>query len=197
MMHYFLQGDQGIGKSYLLQKVLAPYQERGMLAGFAVARIIGDSGVVGFCAQNVRDGLPELNMDDRPELNHRFLYRGSRDPAILEQIIRQVEDDIKSDACKLVLLDEIGGFELTRPAFTEVLRRILDDGKPCVGVWKLAANLQGQIRRQGLADTVLEAHCKLEERLRSSGTLITMTAENRAVCEAGLKQFLGRFLPSI
>lgn len=196
-MHFFLQGEPGIGKSYLLQKLLAPYQDRDMLAGFAVARIIAETGVVGFRVQNVRNGLPELNTDDRPDLEHRFLYRGSREPAILEQMICQAEEDIKSDSCKLVLLDEIGGFELACPAFTEPLRRILDSGKPCVGVWKSAANLERQSRRQELADAVLETHSRLAERLHGSGTLITMTAENRGMCEAGLQRFLERFLPPL
>jgi len=187
-MHCFLQGERGSGKSFLLRQLLQPYE--GRMAGFAVQRLIQDDGVTGFRVKNVRDGLPCTDVTDPGADKDTFIYRGERNDAVLLRMIREVEQDLQAQCCDLILLDEIGGAELCEPEFTAVLRRILNCGKPCVGVWKSASNLKSMIRYQGLPEQYLILHGEFEQELKKLGTILSYTAKNKDQCSAYLRHLL-------
>lgn len=187
-MHFFFQGIQGIGKSYMLQEALKPYQSR--LAGFFVVRLYREGKLAGFAVRNVRQGFLPLDGTEEQGLEQVFLYQGKRRPQVLEQMIMQVERDSRRRDCDMVLLDEIGGLELSMDSFMEPLYRILRGGKPCVGVLKSQANLEHMVKRQQLDSAVWEQHRVLEQELINSGRLLTVTAETRDVCRAALENYI-------
>lgn len=187
-MHYFLQGERGIGKSYLLLQVLAPFQDN--ITGFAVQRLIVNDQIMGFAVRNVKNGFPTLEIKVAGPDEETFLYHGNRNLAVLEQMMAQVEADSRADSCKLVLLDEIGGVELKSVPFMSSLKRILAGPKPCIGVFKSNANLIHMARRHNLDPEYLRLHQELEDQLTASGQLITLTKANRTTCALELSQYL-------
>lgn len=187
-MHFFFQGIQGIGKSYMLQEALRPYESR--LAGFFVVRLYEEGQLAGFSIRNVRQGFTPLDETEDHSLDRAFLYRGKRCPKILEQMIMQVEEDSLRPDCDMILLDEIGGMELGMDSFMEPLQRILRGKKPCAGVFKSGANLEHMVKRQRLSGIEYERHRCLEQELRHRGQLLTVTEDNRDVCKASLENYI-------
>lgn len=189
-MHFFLQGERGIGKSYLLSQMLRPYQK--YMAGFAVQRLMRQDTTVGFRVHNISSGFPSLNMaDDKiTDRSEVFIYQGAIDLAVLERIIARVEEESRNQWCRLIYLDEIGGAELESRLFMESLSRILNCGKPCVGVFKSAQNLEHLIRHRGAGPYFVEQHRRLQQQLIQDGMLETLSNDNREQCEACLKQYL-------
>lgn len=187
-MHYFLQGERGIGKSFLLQQKLQAYQP--YLAGFCVSRLVNQGSTAGYCIHNVKNGLPPLSAPDHEEAENCFIKKGKRDVSVLERMIIQVEKDVKKEWCRLVLLDEIGGIELTSPVFMQTLTRILNSQKPCIGVWKSQANLKNTMLHQQLEETYLALHQQMQDQLRKTGKLSVLTKETAALCSRQIDDYL-------
>lgn len=189
-MHFFLQGERGVGKSYLLSQMLRPYQK--YIAGFAVQRLMRQDTIVGFRVQKISGGFPSLNIADDEITDRRqvFIYQGTRNLAVLERIIARVEEESREDWCRLIYLDEIGGVELESRLFMESLSGILNCGKPCVGVFKAAQNLDHLIKHRGIGSYFVEQHRQLQQQLMQDGMLVTLSNDNRELCEAYFKQYL-------
>lgn len=188
MMHFFLQGDQGMGKSHLLREVLKPYVS--MITGFTVQRLFEDSTLVGFRAYLFAGEFPALDLSYRSELDGIFLYRNKQNVRALEHILGQVERCCLTSSCRLILLDEIGGMELLSPLFMESLTKILEGVKPCVGVLKSRRNLKHMVDYQRLDSSCLLLHKNLEELILSKGVLAELTQNNRRQLEKQLKRYL-------
>lgn len=185
-MTLFLQGDRGIGKSTLLREALLPHQ--GEVAGFAVQRLREEGRVAGFRAVSIEGELPPLEAAYSPGQSGVFLLGSTRDPAGLEAVMARAEAHSCIPGCKLILLDEIGGIELTAAPFMAALDRLLAGPVPCVGVLKSRANLAHTLSRLGLGEGYLALHAALEERIRAGGSLLTLEPGNR---EGVRRQVLG------
>ena len=215
MSNLFLQGKPGAGKSYLLRLVLEPY--RHMAAGYGVQRLYQGQAVAGFRAGNIRDDFSHLDLYIEPEeklylgkdgvflkTNKCFSNppqgsrpgqeesgkKGIRDLSVLEHIIMEAESDSKRNGCRFIVLDEIGGAELGSDTFMKVLCRLLKGDKPCVGVLKSAANLRSMAEHQGLDQSLMRRHKYLEQLIEESGSLLTLTEENRGFCKKKLEDFV-------
>lgn len=191
-MHFFLQGERGIGKSYLLRQHLLPYL--GQMAGFGVSRLTEDGEVAGFAVYDVKAGFGPLEQEGRAGSRGSdedvFMYRGHRDITVLEKTIARVAADCREAWCRLIYLDEIGGIELVSPAFLASLGQVLACGKPCIGVWKSAANLSHTLQNYGLSGEYRKQHRQLEEQLTAAGELHTLTAGNQKECQKRLAAYL-------
>lgn len=215
MKNFFLQGKPGAGKSYLLRCVLGPY--RHMAAGYGVQRLYQGQTVAGFRAGNIRDdfgcldlylgpgekispgkdgvflkiekNLPDSAQDSRLRQKESG-KKGVRDLSVLEHIITETQQDSKRTDCRFIILDEIGGSELGSDAFMEILYRLLKGDKPCVGVLKSAANLASMAVHQGLNQNLMKRHRCLEQLIRETGSLLTLTEENRDICRRKLEDFV-------
>lgn len=197
-MNFFLQGDSGIGKSHLLRKLLKPYRSR--IAGYGVQRLYWNQRLVGFRIQQIMQiheqefGSLDRYLKEEEEMeigcSGVFLYQGKRDMAVLENAMDRIVIDREKIGCQLILLDEIGGAELESQYFMETLYSLLKGKKPCVGVFKSAGNLERMAAHGNLASSCLIKHQELEQTIRETGTLLTMTKENRKYCEACLQRFL-------
>lgn len=193
-MNFFLQGDSGIGKSYLLHQHLKSYQP--MLTGWWVQRLYQQEALTGFRLRSPEQGFGPLDWQVKEQDAFNlgeggvFLYQGKRDVSVLEQAVEMIEEDSRKQRCKMILLDEIGGVELASDRFVGKLRRLLEGEIPCIGVWKSARNLDNMVKRQRLDEGYLWLHRELEQELRKSGLLLTMTEKNRRFCESKLKEYL-------
>lgn len=172
----FLQGRSGVGKSYMLSEILTPYVQ--MIAGFSVQRLIENGSVIGFRAVCIDGQIVPQETKYVPGLSGVFILKGQRDVSVLDEIILKVEKDSRNPRCKLVLMDEIGGMEMTSEIFMNTLSRILTGNKPCCGVLKAWENLAHTCSVLRLEDEYDVLHSGLESTLRRSGKLITVSEEN-------------------
>jgi nucleoside-triphosphatase len=187
-IHFFLQGDPGVGKSHLLRRLMHPYAS--MIAGFTVQRLHQNNELVGYCAKPLAGTFHDLDAVYHPDLDGLFLSENNHDVGVLEQILDQVFQDSLSPFCRLILLDEIGGMELLSPHFMKGLMRILEGEKPCVGILKSRRNLEEMVRCQQLDRSCLMLHQRLEKFLQSNGMLVELTLDNRHWVEKQFRTYL-------
>ncbi|MCL1798571.1 MAG: nucleoside-triphosphatase [Eggerthellaceae bacterium] len=190
-MHFFLQGDKGIGKSTLLQEVLSPCA--AVLAGFATQRLTAGGRPVGFRALVVDGALPPVEVpysEGCGGAGDVFLLRGKRDVSVLERKICEAEQAVRRSSVRLVLLDEVGGIELASEAFMSLLSRILAGGKPCIGVFKSPENLASTLQATGVSDRYQSQHQALKRIIQQEGELKTLTKENRQAVRAQASRFV-------
>ncbi len=177
-MNLFLQGRSSVGKSTILREVLAPYS--GMIAGFCVQCLIENGERIGFRAAPLQDGYPELEAAYTGSREGVFILRGEWDARPIEAAVFMAERESAEPGRKLVLLDEIGGIELSSSAVFDALKRLLSGKTPCAGVLKSQENYERAARNLGLSRDFLAARRELEALIESTGRLITVTEHNLA-----------------
>ena len=177
-MHIFLQGPPGTGKSSLLREAISPYISSA--GGFFVQRLIEKGRNVGFQAILLKNQLSPLEVPYHPEMEHVFILDGKWDIAVLEKIILCVEEQMKTQGAKLILLDEVGGIELRSQVFMSALERILSSGTPCFGVLKSRENLGRTVANLNIRHEYTALHTQLETRIRADGEIINFSEQNRA-----------------
>ena len=176
-MNYFLQGESGIGKSYLLQEVLTEYAS--ILEGFTVQRLYLDEKFMGFRACVFQGKFEGQIGEYQPDQSGIFISPKGRDLSILEDMILQVKDRCLKPSCQIVVLDEIGGIELVSQRFMNALYAILNSGKFCVGVLKSRPNLDRTLKNHGTDNDYLTSYEQLVCHINKTGQLETMTGDNR------------------
>lgn len=187
----FLQGPQGSGKSYLLYEAL-----RSMpgLAGFATQKLVRDGAVCAFRAVIVKGGLPALEAPFQTGLDGVFIQAGGRDVSVLENLIGDVLQGSKR--ARLIVLDEIGGIELTSPRFMQPLQQLLTGPVPCIGVFKSRDNLLGMSKRMQLPQEYPALHARLEELLQDTGRLLNYMGREDRQAQETVRFFLKHILDS-
>lgn len=176
-MNFFLQGDSGIGKSYLLQEVLTEYSP--VLAGFTVQRLYQGDDFMGFRACVFNGQFEGQKGEFQPGQAGIFISPDGRDLSVLEDAVLQVEISCKQRSCRIVLLDEIGGIELISDRFMKSIHSILNSGKFCVGVLKSRSNLNRTLKNHGTDEDYLTRHGQLIQKITDDGQLYNMTDKNR------------------
>ena len=187
-MHLFIQGQARIGKSTILRKVIEPVALD--IVGFVTQRIMRNESIVGYRALSATGALPSLETVYDANEQGVFLLKGRMDISVLEMVISQVEQSVKSQNCGLVLLDEIGGVELKSDIFKGSLLRILNSNKPCIGVWKSALNLSHTMSMLNLDNEYLSSHEELERIICSKGELLSVTNENKSSIQEYLRHYV-------
>lgn len=178
-MHLFLEGAPRTGKSTILRNVLLPYQQAA--AGFMVQRLFENGQMCGFRACVLNGGaLPALEAAYSGETDGVFLHGGKAVPGVLEDAVARAKSLCERESCKLILLDEIGGFELFSPAFMQPLDAVLRLGKPCLGVIKARENLAHTARRLHLPDEILRQNENLRRQIEENGRVLAVTGGNLA-----------------
>lgn len=191
-MNYFLQGESGIGKSYLIQEVLAEYSS--VLEGFTVQRLYLDVDFMGFRACVFHGQFEGQIGEYQPNQSDIFISPKGRDLSVLEDAILQVEDRCQKPSCEIVVLDEIGGIELVSPRFMKALYSILNSGKFCVGVLKSRSNLNRTLKNHGTDKDYLIRYEQLVQYITENGQLDTMTEDNREEMEHSLRNQIQSYL---
>jgi len=187
-MNLFFEGNLGVGKSFLLWEALGAYASA--VKGFCVQRLYENGERIGFRAVCLERGFPTPEIAYVPGMEGVFILREHYEVVPLEEAILRVESDARAPCCKLVLLDEIGGIELTSRVFMDALKRVLSGGVPCVGVFKSRENLIHASSVLGLGAEYPALHRELEALIRKRGELITVTDKNRVDVHRRLQSYI-------
>jgi nucleoside-triphosphatase len=142
-----LTGDPGIGKTTVLLKAVEALKARGYRVGGMVSREVRSHGSrVGFEILDLTDGrsgwLAHVNQKTGPQVGKYRVNLEDLDTVGADSIIRAVDN---SD---FVAVDEIGSMELFSEKFREAVKRVVESGKPAVGVihWKARHSLIDEVR---------------------------------------------------
>ena len=179
MKRLFLTGPIGCGKSTLIKNALGG--DAGRAGGFVTVRSLSpEDALLGF------DLLPASSWADwgveRRALSPdpgRFLTFGEDGPARNDEVFRTLAPALLRCAADapFAVLDEIGGAELTLPAFSAALYALLRSPLPCVGVLKSPAASDALRRRVGLPEDWARAARELRQFLENDpDTLVLETA---------------------
>ncbi|MCL2806782.1 MAG: nucleoside-triphosphatase [Coriobacteriia bacterium] len=163
-----------------------------MVAGFVTQRLKLNEKPVGYRALVIQGTLEPVEMSYSENMKDVFLARGKKDIAILEQKIQEAEQAIRDKRTKIVMLDEIGGFELSSDTFMSSLLQILASGKPCVGVLKSAENLKSTLWSSGMQLEHQVQHARLAQTIQQNGELHTVTAESIQYLRSKLNHFISQ-----
>ena len=185
-MHIFLQGKSGVGKSTVLRQVFTPYSP--VTVGFSVQRLTENGKRVGFRAATLENGFPPPEAEYHSGMDGVFILHRKWDFTPLEKVILCVKKQIASPGAKIVLLDEIGGIELTSSVFMDALEGILIGGLVCFGVFKSRENLLHTQSQLLLNSEYQNRHSQLETRLLSDSKIITLTEKNHIQVLSYLEQ---------
>ncbi len=175
-MHFFLQGEPKIGKSFAIQSAVKHSEKTLGIAGYTPQRLYDEQKnvVVGYRAELIENNeinLP-LDMIYSENLSNVFLdfQKKIKRIDILENLIAAVYQKTQMNSYDLIVLDEIGGFELESDFFYETLLDIMDH-YPCLGV------LKEQSRNENHSNNgrcVEERSNALIEKIQNNGSLYTM-----------------------
>jgi len=188
-MYLFLEGERRIGKSTMIRNALLPYREE--VAGMMVQRLTGDGEqAFGFRVCTVEGELPVLEEPASPDLRGVFLHEGVYNEEILVKAIAEAVALCEKDRCKLIILDEIGGLELSSVSFMHSLELILSCGKPCIGVIKSIENLRHSASRVRTSDQMLHQSESLRKRIEAGGQILTVQSENIADAAHRVEDFI-------
>lgn len=200
MRHLFLEGPVRSGKSTLIRECLTPYRDE--IGGFCCVRLIDDAGdIVGYrlapayhvtvderysaAAKNV---FIEFGDDAHCPKDAEGLC-GSGTHTVTKHL--DVFDDASASYLKdtkgkqLMLLDEIGGFELKSEAFKNALYDLLGSGIPCIGVLKGARTPSAPEEN---------AKLKIDLKTRFDAEIIQYSPEDRAAIKGRIDDFLESIL---
>lgn len=192
-MFLFLRGLPRVGKSTILRQSLLPHHK--LVAGLMVQRLRDGEQICGYRAVPVNgDTLPTLEAPCPDTLDGVFLYKRKTIAGVLESAVLRAESYCKEDFCKLIILDEIGGFELSSPAFMASLDNILSLGKPCLGVVKSHKNLSHAASRLALPGDVLRRSEALHNRLEAEGRVLTVDSGNLTATTRAVDAFIANAL---
>lgn len=130
--HVFLTGEKQVGKSTLLQKILAQYD--GTVGGFYTVRtneFLGNR----YSVHLIRAG------ENHKMTKENFLFLcGDRDAMVerrFDLLGCQALQDAKS--CSLIVMDELGPHEERAEKFGEAVTELLDGDVPIIGVLQKTA----------------------------------------------------------
>lgn len=143
MSHLFIEGPIRTGKSSLIRTCLKPYIQS--VGGFSCQRMLSDTGtIVGYRLAPPSD--LRVTVRFQSHLDNIFMFHKEHGTEKKLEVFEDAGVSYLNDIGnkKLLLLDEIGGFELLSPEFCRVLCQRLHESIPCIGVLKLESAVKSQ-----------------------------------------------------
>lgn len=193
----FFSGPVRIGKSTCLRNNLR--NKEVPVYGFTVQRIMREGQILGYQASCMQDNIvPPVDITYSENLEGVFLGEGKKDRNVLNQVIHTVLDIVKEKTEGIILLDEIGGFELISDSFMQSLKELLKSPLPCIGIIKMKENLMKAIPEPGLIDVYVKKYWELAEAIQCDGTIYRSEFDQITEIERLVRNFLtGHFTDSI
>lgn len=125
--HLFLTGKKGVGKSTLVQKLLAGAP--GPIGGFLTRRVC----LPGFDGPTVHLLRPWT--DDAPSNDNLLFYCGDKGKATAQRFDELAAEALRrSNDASLIVMDELGPHEARALGFQAEVRRVLEGDIPVLGV---------------------------------------------------------------
>jgi nucleoside-triphosphatase len=144
-----LTGSPGVGKTTVLLKVAEALKARGYEVGGMLSREIRSDGTrVGFEILDLDSGrrgwLAHIDQRTGPQVGKYRVNLEDLNSIGAEAILHAVEN---SD---VVAVDEIGPMELFSMKFREAVRKVVDSGKPLIGIvhWKANDRLIDEVKKR-------------------------------------------------
>lgn len=137
MKNVFFRGPVRIGKSTYLRNTINNITKNTI--GICSQRIIeNDFDVLGYQARFIcNDSLPNVNiLNSDIDCRNIFIYKNKSNDCILENILSKIENNIKLFKYSIIILDEIGGFEIKNDNIMNSLKYILSQNIVCTGILK-------------------------------------------------------------
>lgn len=144
-----LTGGSGFGKTTFLLKILSPF--RNDCGGYVTQRLIKSGRTQGFCIKPFAEALTS-EIEYAPGIASIFLKKSDdgwerNDDVFLTMSLSSLSN---IEDKKLIVMDEIGGFELIYPEFRRRIREITEGDIPWVAVLKGRENLEAMCRELAL-----------------------------------------------
>lgn len=166
--HLFLTGDIGTGKSTLIRKTLLPHIKD--VSGFFVQRVYNGSRLKGFrmCSPSSENYLLDTQLSDKNFDTNLFIENYTADnwkintKIFVDDFFRYLNN---TETKNIILLDEIGGFELGIEKIRNRINVLLDGDIPVVGVIKSKKN------KDRMKEFILHESKITEEQIRYSNLL--------------------------
>lgn len=193
-MNLFLEGTREIGKSSMILHALR--KSSAQRSGYMTQRLFEGRRLIGFRVLPISRELCSVEAEYRPDMDGVFLLNGCRNISVLEHTISETLMQAKNNKIKLIVLDEIGGVELTSKLFTDTLYELLTMGKPCIGVLKSLDNLEHTIKSLGLNSEYIALNSELRSFIQSNGQLLTVTDTNKDSISCMINEYIS-LLPKV
>lgn len=184
----FLEGERGIGKSAMILEAAAPHREKG--SGLFSQRLVDEAGrtrAFRLCAYQSVTGSTAPYMGQPHIFLHTDNGRGGIHPEVFDQarnIIGAYRD------ARFLVLDEIGGVELSSARFRVFLYELLNSGIPCIGVVKSRNNWEDMKQRVPALSHTAVWYEKLRAGLAApGGQTVVLTDKNRREVQSMVKDF--------
>lgn len=183
MKNLFIRGPIRIGKSTYLRNYLNLYKNNTL--GMCTQRILDEEkNIVGYQAEFINfQNLPHVNINFHNNLENIFIYNGQFDDAKIEYIIKKIEISLLLNKPSLIILDEIGGFELKNEKILNLLNTILSYDIPCVGTLKSYSQNKSSIFKVNYLEEY-QNFCSLIE---SNGKILDVTHDTLYKIDNDLK----------
>lgn len=137
----FLAGNMKIGKSTTILKNIELYIPGNLIGGFMCQRLVNNKKTKAFCLTDIK--MVEASIKKyKPDTPNIFLKNISGKWEKNDEVFNTIGVEMLSNLAskKLVVLDEIGGFELLAEQFREKLYEVLLGDIPVIGVLKSNSN---------------------------------------------------------
>jgi len=188
----FLEGNIKIGKSIIILNNIANIPN-GYIDGFFCQRLTLNENLKAFrlvCAKEAKFTTMQYD-ENMPDI---FLEEISGMWKRKDEVFRTTGIELLSDLSlkKLVLLDEIGGFELLIDEFREKLYEVLSGDIPVLGVIKSNNNRYIMQNAVKIKDEYVELYDKLRLDIVNEfgGKILDVNQENISYVDKEVKEFL-------
>ncbi|MEG2441122.1 MAG: nucleoside-triphosphatase [Acetivibrio sp.] len=192
--HLFLKGNSGIGKTSLLLRCIRPYQDK--IGGYLTQRLVNEKReTVGFTIVPIEEPLrpTRLYEENIPNVFIRKMELGfvKNQELFLKESVKLLNQAVKQKK-ELILLDELGGIELSDLKFKKKLYEVLKGEIPCMGVLKNYGNYKAMKERIKINPMVDFARMELEEDMQSilKCKILDLTEDNYFEREQEIQCFL-------
>lgn len=193
-----LRGESGIGKSTIIKELVEPYAER--FDGYEVHRYVPDEGEepLGFEIAPFNSHCTTTTAMTREEFDtgckdkNLFLSRG------IDGVMQRRLDVLEAEIPRLIdrdgplVVDEIGGMELTSEVLRERLIDSIGTGKPVIGVLKSIKRLKrlDKLTKGKRITPSMQADFIKELKEQSTVKVLEVTPSNKEF----IKRYINRWL---
>lgn len=158
----FLEGDMQIGKSTNILKTIKSTIPHNLIGGFMCQRLVHNEETIAFCLTSF-DKVEAATIEYSSDVPNVFLENVSGKWIRNEEVFNKVGIEILSNISskRLIVLDEIGGFELLVGQFRAKLYKVLSKDIPVIGVIKSNKNKLIMKKAIEINDEYIALHQKL------------------------------------
>ena len=183
MKNLFIRGPIRIGKSTRLRNIVNDSNLN--IVGFSGQRIIDSKNIIkGYQARFMKNQkMPHVDVLHTSDLEDIFIFEKRKNGDILEKIFEDINNALNEESFDLIVLDEVGGFELKSKKAFSLLCDILKRDIPCVGTLKSYVNFNMGIDYE-------DEYKDFENLIISNGKILDVDKNNLEIIDKELGKLL-------